>query len=407
MTLSREPHAPADLQASEGGPLAGLRVLDLSAYVAGPFGCTLLADLGADVVKIEPPTGDNLRNYPSTLAGACRFFVGVNRGKRSLVIDLKNPEGLDTLRSLVARADVLVHNFRPGVAERLGIGYEELSAGHPRLIYAGLSGYGESSGPLQARAGFDQVLQNMTGFCVAQAEPGATPEVVYGSVIDYYAASMLALGLTSALYARERTGRGQRIAVSLLGAALCAQSGRFVWAEGEAADVDRGTRSTGVNAIFPTREGHLYISATTPHFWRALCRHIGRADMADDPAYDTPQKRVARQDEITRCIVAGLAAHTAEEWEARLAGEVPCSVSRPIEEMFEHPQVQAEGHLATYRHPEIGSYRSFRTPIQFQGTPLVQPRPAPTLGQHGEEVLREAGLTPARIAALRDAGAVG
>ena len=369
------------------GPLAGIRVLDLSAYVAGPYGCTLLADLGAEVTKVEPPGGDNLRNYPSTLAAECRFFLGVNRGKRSIVLDLKQEDDLQVLRQLVAQADVMVHNFRPGVAERLGIGWDEMQALNPRLVYAGLSGYGDS-GPMRTRAGFDQVLQTMTGICTAQAETGAAPELVYGSVVDYYAASMLALGLASALYARERTGRGQRLGVSLLGAAMCLQSGRFVWAEGETQDVDRVTRSTGLNAIFPTRHGHIYLSAATPHFWAALCRLIGCEDMARQPDYDTMEKRAAHRDEIAQRITAALAERTAVEWEALLAGEVPCAVASAVESMFDHPQVLDQGHVATYEHPQV-RYQGFRSPMHFDGTPLSQPRAAPALGQHTQDILRE------------------
>ncbi len=379
-------HSPqADAPAS--GPLAGIRVLDLSAYVAGPFACTLLADLGADVIKVEPPTGDNLRNYPSTLAAECRMFLGVNRGKRSIVLDLKQEQDAQVLHRLVRQVDVMVHNFRPGVAERLGIGWDEMQALNPRLVYAGLSGYGDS-GPLRTRAGFDQVLQTMSGICVAQADPDAPPQLVYGSVVDYYAASMLALGLSSALYARERTGRGQRVGVSLMGAAMCLQSGRFVWAEGEAPDVDRSTRSTGVNAIFPTKQGHLYVSATTPHFWTALCTLIGCEELARHPDYDTMDKRAAHREAIAQRITAALAARTAAEWEVLLAGEVPCAVASPMEGMFDHPQMQAQGHVATYEHPQV-RYRGFRSPMHFDGTPLAQPRAAPALGQHTQDILGE------------------
>jgi crotonobetainyl-CoA:carnitine CoA-transferase CaiB-like acyl-CoA transferase len=405
MNSKTDSRIPSEASDPGGGPLAGVRVLDLSAYIAGPYGCSLLADLGADVVKVEPPAGDNMRNYPSTLAAECRLFLGVNRGKRSIAIDLKQAEGLAVLKTLLAEVDVLVHNFRPGVAERLGIGYDDLAPANPRLIYAGLSGYGDN-GPLRTRAGFDQVLQTMTGICVGQAEPGEAPELVYGSVVDYYASSMLALGLTTALYARERTGRGQRLGVSLLGAALCSQSGRFIWAEGEGAEVDRSTRSTGVNAIFPTKDGHIYLSATAPHFWSALCRLLGCEDLALDANYDSLAKRVQRKAEITQRINAALAARSAVEWEALLAGEVPCAVAQPIEAMFDHPQVLAQGHVATYEHPGVGAYRGFRTPIHFEGTPLAQPRSAPALGQHTRELLLEAGLGDERIGTLERTGAV-
>ena len=387
------------------GVLAGIRVLDLSAYVAGPYGCTLLADLGADVIKIEPPSGDNLRNYPSTLEGECRFFVGANRGKRSLVIDLKHPDGVALLAELVEQADVLVHNFRNGVAERLGIGWEVLGARNPRLIYASLTGYGHS-GPLRQTAGFDQVLQTMTGITVGQAEPGAPPQLVNGSVVDYFAASMLALGVTGALYERERTGRGQQIGTSLLGSALCMQSGRFVWGREEGADVDRNLRSTGVNGIYPTRDGYIYLQATTPHFWQTLCRLTGCDDLADDPELDTVRKRTAQAPRIAARVTQALASRTALEWQEILGPHVPFAIASGIEAMFDHPQVLAEGHVGEFEHPTLGRYRGFRFPIAF-GTPSPQPRAAPTLGQHTDDVLAEAGLSPQRIAALRAAGTVG
>ena len=382
------------------GVLAGIRVLDLSAYIAGPYGCSLLADLGADVVKVEPPAGDNLRNYPSTLDGECRLFIGANRGKRSIVVDLKCADGLALLKDLVGQVDELVHNFRNGVGERLGIGYDELSAINPRLIYANLSGYG-NNGPMRERAGFDQVLQTMTGICVGQAGPGYAPQIVHGSVVDYFAASLLALGVTGALYHRERTGRGQQLGTSLLAAALCMQSGRFVWGEREDEQAERNIRSTGVNTIFPTREGHIYISATTPHFWQSLCRIVGCEDLAVDARYDSVRKRSAAVEEITARLTIALATRSAMEWERLLTPEVPCAVATPIEAMFEHPQVLAEDHVGSYRHPGVGSYRGFRYPIRFKDTPGNQPRSAPALGQHTEDVLREAGLSTSRIGEMK------
>ena len=209
------------------GPLNGVRVLDLSAYIAGPYGCTLLADQGAEVLKIEPPDGDNLRQYPSTLHAESRAFIGVNRSKRGICIDLKQAAGLALLFKLVRGADVLVHNFRPGVPRRLGIDFDALSAVNPRLIYCAVTGYGDN-GPMKDKAGYDQVLQTMTGMCALQGRRGGPPEIIYGSVVDYYAAALVAGGVASALYERERSGLGQRVGVSLLRSALTMQSARLV-----------------------------------------------------------------------------------------------------------------------------------------------------------------------------------
>lgn len=366
------------------GPLAGIKVLDLSAYIAGPYGCTLLADQGADVIKVEPPSGDNLRHYPSTLAGESRAFVGVNRSKRGVVLDLKAAEDHAVLLDLVREADVLVHNFRPGVPERLGIDWPTLSALNPRLIYCAVTGYGED-GPMRARAGYDQVLQAMTGMCALQGKPGQ-PEITYGSPVDYYAAALVAGGVASALFERTRSDRGQYVGVSLLRSALAMQSARLVQAEGERHDVARDMRSGGVTGLHPTADGHLYVSANTPHFWRALCERVGLADLADDPRYDSVKKRAAHAAEILPRLREALLARTAEAWEALLSDAVPCSVVRPIEAMFDHPQVAAESMMARVDHPALGSYRGVAQPIKFARTPGPAPFAAPTLDQHGDAI---------------------
>jgi len=361
-------------------------VLDLSAYIAGPYGCSLLADQGAEVIKIEPPTGDNLRKYPSTLEAESRAFVGVNRSKLGMVLDLKNAEDLAALMALVRTADVLVHNFRPSVPPRLGIAYEQLKSVNPRLIYCSLTGYGET-GPLREKAGYDQVLQTMTGMCALQGKRGEPPEIIYGSVVDYYAAALVAAGVASALYEREKSGEGQFVGVSLLRSALTMQSARMVWAEGEPKDVGRDMRSGGITGIHPTREGHIYISANTPHFWRALCDKVGLPELAADERYDSVRKRAQHFAEIVPRLRAALAARTALEWEELFGEEVPCAAARTVEDMFDNPQVLAEDMVASFAHPTLGSYRGFTRPVQFGRTPGPEPFAAPTLGQHTGAVL--------------------
>lgn len=389
------PRAAADAPSAErstGGPLAGVRVLDLSAYIAGPYGCTLLADQGADVLKIEPPDGDNLRKYPSTLEAESRAFLGVNRGKRGLAVDLKHADGLALLLRLVKQADVLVHNFRPSVPQRLGISYEQLREINPRLVYCAVSGYGEN-GPLKDKAGFDQVLQTLTGMCAMQGPRGGAPEVLYGSVVDYHAASLVAGGVASALFERERSGLGQFVGVSLLRSALTMQSARMIWAADEPREVDRDMRSGGVTGIHPTADGYLDLSATTAHFWSALC------DLADLPAaarserYDTVRKRKLHAAELVPMLRQALQAHSALEWEAIFGDQVPCAAARTVEDMFEHPQVQAEDMIATIAHPVLGSYRGIQRPVKFGRSVAPTPRAAPTFGQHNLDVLEEAGLS--------------
>lgn len=368
------------------GPLSGLRVLDLSAYIAGPYGCSLLADQGAEVIKIEPPAGDNLRKYPSTLEAESRAFIGVNRSKLGAVLDLKNPEDLAALMELVRGADVLVHNFRPSVPPRLGIAYEQLKTVNPRLIYCAVTGYGET-GPLREKAGYDQVLQTMTGMCALQGKRGEPPEIIYGSVVDYYAAALVAAGVASALYEREKSGDGQFVGVSLLRSALTMQSARMVWAEGEPKDVGRDMRSGGITGIHPTREGHIYISANTPHFWQALCAKAGLPELAADERYDSVRKRAQHAAEIVPKLRAALAGRSALEWEEIFGEEVPCSAARTVEDMFDNEQVLAEDMVANFPHPTLGSYRGFTRPVRFGRTPGPEPFAAPTLGQHTAAVL--------------------
>jgi crotonobetainyl-CoA:carnitine CoA-transferase CaiB-like acyl-CoA transferase len=366
------------------GPLSGLRVLDLSAYIAGPYGCSLLADQGAEVIKIEPPTGDNLRKYPSTLEAESRAFVGVNRSKLGVVLDLKKADDLAALLDLVRTADVLVHNFRPSVPARLGIDHERLNLVNPRLIYCAVSGYGED-GPMRDKAGYDQVLQTMTGMCALQGKRGGPPEVIYGSVVDYYAAALLAAGVSSALYERERSGLGQFVGVSLLRSALTMQSARMIWAEGESLDIGRDMRSGGVTGIHPTREGYIYISANTPRFWKALCERTG-LDLHDDERFDTVRKRAEHHALIVPKLHEVLSTRTALEWESVFGDDVPSAAARRIEDMFDHPQVVAEGMIATFEHPVVGKYRGVTHPVKFGRTPGPEPFAAPVLGQHGNEV---------------------
>ncbi|RRN80530.1 CoA transferase [Pseudoxanthomonas sp. SGD-10] len=376
------PPSPFDFpRQGPSGPLSGIKVLDLSAYIAGPYGCSLLADQGANVLKVEPPGGDNLRRYPSTLEAESRAFLGVNRSKRGLVLDLKCEADHARLLRLVREADVLVHNFRPGVPERLRIDHPTLQALNPRLVYCAVTGYGET-GPMKDKAGYDQVLQTMTGMCTEQGDRRGKPEILYGSVVDYYAAALVAAGVASALYERERSGEGQYVGVSLLRAALAMQSARLVWAEGEPADVRRDMRSGGITGLHPTREGWLYLSANTPHFWQALCELVGLPELGADPRYDSVRKRAEHADELVPRLHEALARHTALEWEELFGERVPCAAARRVEEMFDHPQVAAEGILATIPHPVLSSYRGVAHPIRFGRTPGPKPFSAPLLGEH-------------------------
>ena len=388
------------------GPLDGVTVLDLCSYLAGPYGCTLLADLGARVIKVESPQGDMLRQFPSSLPGESRFFLGTNRGKHAMALDLKHPEGLAVLHRMVETADVLVENFRPSVPARLGIDYPRLKAVNPRLVYCGLTGYGDT-GPLSEKGGFDQVLQCLSGMAVFQGGGPDKAQVVLGSVLDYFTSALLAYGVASALFHRERSGAGQYLSLSLLRSALTIQAGRFVWTDSESREVPRDSGAGGLTGIHPTRDGGLYISVHSNHFFAALCELIGRPELARDPRCATMRSRAAHAAELVPELRAARAARRALEWEEIFGERVPCAAVRPIEDMFDHPQVIAEDLVTTLDHPVVGRYRTMTKPIKFADTPGPPPTPSPVFGQHSEEILAAYGYSAQDIAALRERGAIG
>ena len=393
-------------EAKPVGPLTGVTVLDLCSYLAGPYGCTLLADLGATVIKIESPQGDQLRQFPSSLPGGdSRFFIGANRGKLALCLDLKQKEGLAALNRMVEQADVLVENFRPSVPARLGIDYPRLKKINPRLVYAGVTGYGDH-GPLSDKGGFDQVLQCLTGMTVFQGGGIDKPQLVLGSVVDYFTSALLAYGVAAALFHRERTGQGQYLALSLLRSALTIQAGRFVWADSEGRGAVRDSGTGGLTGIHPTKQGMLYISVHSNHFFQAMCELVGLGELASDTRYDSMRKRAAETPVLVPQVRAALAQKTALEWEALFGERVPCAAVRPIEDMFDHPQVLAEDLVAEVEHPVIGRYRTMTKPIAFADTPGPTPTASPLQGQHSDAVLARFGFAPAEIAALKDKGAV-
>ena len=365
----------------------------------------MLGDLGANVIKIEPPAGDTVRQYPSTLKTENRAYLGLNRNKKSLVLDLKQPEAQAVLMRLVRTADVLVHNFRPSVPARLKIDYETLKAANPRLIYCSVTGFG-NKGPLRERAGYDQLLQAATGMCALQGKTPDEPEIVWGSVVDYYTSSMLAFAVSSALFHRERTGQGQAISVSLLQSAMTMQSARIVGAEGEPSNVDRDFRSMGTTGIYPTAKGHLYLTTTAPHFWEAFCEGAGLTDLAKNPRYDTVRKRAEYAPELIPRIREALSQKPAKEWEKLLGDRVPCAAVRTTKDLFDDPQVEAEGLMTTFNHPKAGSYRGMCQPVSFSGSACPPAFAAPTFGQHSRAVLAQAGYSAAEIQTLVGLGAV-
>jgi len=306
---------------------------------------------------------------------------------------------------LVKNSDVLVHNFRPGVPERLGIDFETISLINPRLIYCALTGYGET-GPMKSKAGYDQVLQAMSGMCSMQGEREGDPEIVYGSVVDYYAAALIASGTASALYERERSGLGQYVGVSLLRSAITMQSARFVWAEGEPSDIERDFRSGGITGIYSTKEGYLYLSANTPHFWSSLCHKTNLTELATNERYNSIRKRAQYSEEIVPLLENSLKTRTAFEWESVFGDEVPCAAVRKIEDVFKEEQVFAEEMITTFNHPLVGKYHGMTRSIKYGRTPGREPFAAPVFGQHSDSILMQLGFSEQERKRLHDDGIV-
>jgi formyl-CoA transferase len=389
-------------------PLEGLRVVDCSAIIAGPVATAFLATYGAEVLKLEPLEGDALRGYPSTLPGESRYFLGINRGKRSLALDLKHPDGLAIARRLARDADVFVESFRPGVAARLGLDYRALARENAGLVYCSVSAFGQA-GPLAERPGLDPVVQCYGGLAWEQGlAEGQPPVLVRGSLVDYYTGSLAASGILLALIARGRTGRGQRLETSLLDGVLAMQAGRVFWAEGrEPAEAVQDLLGDRVSRIYPTREGYLYLYVELPKFWRGLCRTLGLEAWLDDPRLRSMVGRHAQKAELIAVITARLAARPAAEWEAIFtAADVPCTRIRAIPELLADAQALANGTLATVAHAALGPVRMLGTPVRLSDTPGAPPGPPPAVGEHTETILAGIGYPPDEVARLRAAGVV-
>jgi len=400
---------PAGAGPASPGPLAGLRIVDCSAIIAGPVATTFLATYGADVVKLEPLDGDALRSYPSTLPGRSRYFLGINRGKRSVAVDLKRAEGRAIARRLAERADVFVESFRPGVAARLGLDDGTLRAANPRLIYCSISAFGQA-GPMAERPGLDPVVQSYGGLAWEQGAADGTdvPVLVRGSLVDYHTGSLAASGILLALVARERTGSGQRLDTSLLDGVLALQAGRAFWAETrEAPEAVRDLLGDRVSRIYATKDGYLYLYVELPKFWTGLCRTLGLEAWLDDPRLQTMVGRHTHKTELIQAITERLTIRPAADWERVFAdADVPCTRIRSIPELLVDPQVLANQTLATVAHPHLGPVRALATPIRLTDTPGGPPSPAPEVGEHTDRVLAEAGYDHEAITRLRVAGVV-
>ena len=385
------------------GPLAGVRVLDFSSFIAGSYAAQHLGDLGADVVKIESLQGDAARHWGPFLAGESRFFQGWNRSKRSIAVDLQSATGRDVLYRFARDADIVVENFRPGVVVKLGIDYESLKRLNARLIYLSITAFG-TVGPYGNRPGYDPILQALSGAAKGNLRYCASVGICSVAISDFGSALIGASGVLAALYHRERTGLGQRIETSLLQAAMALQSHMFVKALDREEEPPFG--------IFPynfyeTKDDIVFLAIGTDRFWQLLCEGIGAPELAADPRYKTNPQRVACKEELTKAIVARLKTKTTKEWESiLLAKGVPCAPAQTYEEFFEDPQVAAMNMAHVIDHPKIGAMKVSGVPVFMSETPGAIQCAPPTLGQHTEELLREAGYSDTEVVNLRRDGVV-
>ena len=386
------------------GPLAGVRIVDTTAYIAGPLATMVLADQGAEVVKVEPPgIGDVLRLLGTLRGGMSAFFATSNRSKRSLVLDLKQERGVEVLRRLVGEADVFVQNYRPGVVERLGIDYETLRRDRPDLVYVSISGFGET-GPYAHRPVFDNVIQALSGMACAQADPETgAPDMIRNIVCDKVTALTAAQAITAAIVARERGRGGQHLRLAMLDAAVA-----FFWPDGMMNHTYLGDGAMAMPPLannyraFPTADGHLTMTAVTDDQFQRACRALGRAELADDPRYRTLPDRITRLSELVALLREILQTRPTAEWCERFEKEeVPFAPIHTLETLCGDPQLAENGTVVELEHPAAGRMRQARPAPRFEGTPAAISRPAPTRGEHTDELLAEAGFSADEVAALR------
>ena len=412
-TSSRRPRrAKAGTRASGARgrpPLAGVSVVDLTRVLAGPFCSMLLGDMGAEIIKVEEPgKGDDTRTWPPFSGGESTYFMSVNRNKKSLTLNLKAPEGQGILRRLIRRSDVVLENFRPGTMARLGLGYESLKRSNPRLVYCAISGFGES-GPEAGRPGYDLIVQGESGLMDLTGFPDGPPVKVGTSIADLVAGIEACHGVVLALYARERTGKGQKVEVAMLDvmASLLTYQAGIYFATGKR-PTRRGNQHPSIvpYEVFKAADAYLTVGVANNSLWERFCGALDRPDLAKDGRFDSETKRVEARETLIPLLGAIFATRPAEEWLRRFdkAG-VPAGRIKSVAEVCESPHLLERGMIVTLPHPKAERVRVFGVPIRLQATPGGVSVPPPLLGQHTEEILtRVAGLSRAQVARLRSQG---
>ncbi len=373
------------------GALDGLTVIDFTNHLSGPYCAMILADQGADVVKIERPgKGDDLRASPPHVNGEGAPFMLWNRNKRSIALDLKDPADLETAIRLVETADVMVENFRPGVAERLGLGYAAMAGRNPGLVYCSISGFGQT-GPYSPRGGFDLVAQAMSGLMTINGPPEGGPYRIPIAISDVAAGMNGAIGVLTALQHRNKTGEGQQVDVSLLDSALamCVYEAANVFATGEKPErLGQGHRGSAPYQIFQTQDGWFALGASQQRFWEDCCRIIGADQLLDDPRFTEKADRVARQQELAALLAPYFQAGTTDHWFQQFdALNIPCGPVMNHLETLNDPHILARDMVAPVDHPKAGAGKTLGTPIKLSKTPGGVRSAAPTLDQHRDEVL--------------------